>query len=55
MPMKDLVRPDARIQNGRIFNGPDGAQYRWRVASNGVDVVVRAAPLGLAPYGLSRS
>ncbi|KAL1735791.1 hypothetical protein EV714DRAFT_267341 [Schizophyllum commune] len=43
MPMKDLVRPDARIQNGRIFNGPDGAQYRWRVASNGVDVVLQDA------------
>jgi hypothetical protein len=30
VPMADLVRPDPRIQGARVFNGPDGLQYRWR-------------------------
>ncbi|KAI0771861.1 hypothetical protein BD413DRAFT_47013 [Trametes elegans] len=34
LPMADLVRPDHRTYNGRIFNGPDGNQYRWRPSNN---------------------
>ncbi|KAK7049680.1 hypothetical protein VNI00_005711 [Paramarasmius palmivorus] len=35
LPMADLVRPDPRTYGSRIFNGPDGLQYRWRPATNG--------------------
>ncbi|EEB93757.1 hypothetical protein MPER_07548 [Moniliophthora perniciosa FA553] len=35
--MADLVRPDPRAYGCRIFNGPDGLQYRWRPASTGND------------------
>lgn len=27
-------------QGARVFNGPDGLQYRWRPSQNGADVVV---------------
>ncbi|KAI0650014.1 hypothetical protein C8Q79DRAFT_899952 [Trametes meyenii] len=40
LPMADLVRPDPRSYNGRIFNGPDGYQYRWRPANNAQNDVV---------------
>ncbi|TRM68280.1 hypothetical protein BD626DRAFT_545436 [Schizophyllum amplum] len=50
MPMKDLVRPDARVQNGRIFNGPDGATYRWRPASNGSDIVLQDANANVVAF-----
>ncbi|TFY69434.1 hypothetical protein EVG20_g3150 [Dentipellis fragilis] len=30
LPMADLVRRDPRNATWRIFNGPDGLQYRWR-------------------------
>jgi len=29
VPMADLVRQDPRAYGWRIFNGPDGYQYRW--------------------------
>ncbi|KAF9779485.1 hypothetical protein BJ322DRAFT_354871 [Thelephora terrestris] len=29
VPMADLVRQDPRAYDWRIFNGPDGYQYRW--------------------------
>ena len=29
-----LALSGLRGQNGRIFNGPDGYQYRWRPANN---------------------
>ncbi|KAI4525265.1 hypothetical protein K523DRAFT_275011 [Schizophyllum commune Tattone D] len=41
LPMADLVRPDARVPRARIFNGPDGNLYRWRPASNGMDIVLQ--------------
>ncbi|KAI9067562.1 hypothetical protein FKP32DRAFT_236807, partial [Trametes sanguinea] len=34
LPMADLVRRDPRVLDGRIFNGPDGYQYRWRPSNN---------------------
>ncbi|KAH9853776.1 hypothetical protein C2E23DRAFT_867777 [Lenzites betulinus] len=42
MPMADLVRPDPSYYNSRIFNGPDGYQYRWRPAGNpAMDVLLQ--------------
>ncbi|KAL0949614.1 hypothetical protein HGRIS_009660 [Hohenbuehelia grisea] len=41
LPMADLVRPDPRHYGARVFNGPDGLQYRWRPSSNGIDVVLQ--------------
>ncbi|KAF7355184.1 hypothetical protein MSAN_01434100 [Mycena sanguinolenta] len=40
LPMADLVRTDPRIHGSRVFNGPDGLQYRWRPSSNNTDIVV---------------
>jgi len=42
-PMSDLVRVDPRIFGARIFNGPDGLQYRWRPGNNGSDIVLQDA------------
>jgi len=39
--MSDLVRPDPRIYGARVFNGPDGLQYRWR--PSGSDTVLQDA------------
>ncbi|PCH41434.1 hypothetical protein WOLCODRAFT_137387 [Wolfiporia cocos MD-104 SS10] len=40
LPMADLVRPDPRAPNCRMFNGPDGYQYRWRPSNNQYSDVV---------------
>ncbi|OBZ76199.1 hypothetical protein A0H81_03580 [Grifola frondosa] len=40
LPMADLVRPVPGISNCRVFNGPDGYQYRWRPAGNSYNDVV---------------
>ncbi|KAG8218380.1 hypothetical protein J3R82DRAFT_4000 [Butyriboletus roseoflavus] len=40
VPMSDLVRPDPRHPGARIFNAPDGLQYRWRPSSNTPDVLL---------------
>ena len=40
-PMADLVRRDPRITNSRVFNGPDGLQYRWRPSTNSQDIVLQ--------------
>ncbi|EIW61713.1 uncharacterized protein TRAVEDRAFT_143777 [Trametes versicolor FP-101664 SS1] len=34
LPMSDLVRIDPRHYNSRVFNGPDGYEYRWRQTTN---------------------
>ncbi|KZT12988.1 uncharacterized protein LAESUDRAFT_719293 [Laetiporus sulphureus 93-53] len=39
-PMADLVRVDSRAANCRMFNGPDGYQYRWRPSNNSFNDVV---------------
>ncbi|KAJ8086420.1 hypothetical protein PM082_005243 [Marasmius tenuissimus] len=41
LPMADLVRPDPRVFGCRVFNGPDGQQYRWRLANNGSDILLQ--------------
>ncbi|KAF4574817.1 hypothetical protein EYR40_005444 [Pleurotus pulmonarius] len=41
LSMADLVRPDRNVYGARVFNGPDGLQYRWRPSSNGNDVVLQ--------------
>ncbi|CAK5263068.1 unnamed protein product [Mycena citricolor] len=41
LPMADLVRADPRIQDSRVFYGPDGLQYRWRPSSNNTDIVLQ--------------
>ncbi|KAJ7742439.1 hypothetical protein DFH07DRAFT_750461 [Mycena maculata] len=41
LPMADLVRTDPRIYGARVFNGPDGLQYRWRPSSNNTDIVLQ--------------
>uniref|UniRef100_A0A0W0EWD8 DUF6593 domain-containing protein n=1 Tax=Moniliophthora roreri TaxID=221103 RepID=A0A0W0EWD8_MONRR len=33
LPMANLVQPDPRAYESRVFNGPDGLQYRWQPAS----------------------
>jgi len=38
VPMADLVRADPRSYGSRVFNGPDGLQYRWRPSPNSHDV-----------------
>lgn len=38
--MADLVRPDPQTYGCRIFNGPDGATYRWRPSPNSSDILV---------------
>ncbi|KAF9266423.1 hypothetical protein L218DRAFT_811854, partial [Marasmius fiardii PR-910] len=41
LPMADLVRRDPQIRGCRVFNGPDGQLYRWRVANNGNDILLQ--------------
>ncbi|THH17622.1 hypothetical protein EW146_g3221 [Bondarzewia mesenterica] len=41
VPMADLVRRDPRISSCRVFNGPDGFQYRWRPSTNNQDIVLQ--------------
>jgi len=42
VPMADLVRQDPRAYGWRIFNGPDGYQYRWGPSpSNNGDFVLQ--------------
>ncbi|KAN0133468.1 hypothetical protein V8E53_008636 [Lactarius tabidus] len=40
-PMVNLVRRDPRIPNSRVFDGPDGLQYRWRSSTNSQDIVLQ--------------
>ena len=40
-PMADLVRRDPRMPSSRVFNGPDGLQYRWRPSTNSQDIVLQ--------------
>jgi len=40
-PMADLVRPDPSIQGARLFNGPDGVEYRWRPSTTSSDVLLQ--------------
>jgi hypothetical protein len=40
-PMADLVRRDPRMPNSRVFNGPDGFQYRWRPSTTSQDIVLQ--------------
>jgi hypothetical protein len=40
-PMADLVRRDPRMPNSRLFNGPDGFQYRWRPSTTTQDIVLQ--------------
>ena len=41
IPMADLVRRDPRMPNSRVFNGPDGFQYRWRPSTTSQDIVLQ--------------
>jgi len=41
LPMSDLVRRDPRMPNSRVFNGPDGYQYRWRPSTTSQDIVLQ--------------
>ncbi|KAI0289466.1 hypothetical protein BC826DRAFT_914521, partial [Russula brevipes] len=34
LPMSDLIQRDPRTPNARMFNGPDGYQYRWSPSIN---------------------
>ncbi|KIK08409.1 hypothetical protein K443DRAFT_672432 [Laccaria amethystina LaAM-08-1] len=43
LPMSDLVRPDHKVNGARIFNGPDGSQYRWRHSANSPDILLQDA------------
>ncbi|KAF9008874.1 hypothetical protein BDQ17DRAFT_1349113 [Cyathus striatus] len=43
LPMSDLVRPDPRIYGARVFNGPDGLQYRWRPSTTSPDILLQDA------------
>ena len=40
-PMVDLVHRDPRMPNSRVFNGPDGFQYRWRPSTTSQDIVLQ--------------
>ena len=40
-PMADLVRRDPRMHNSRVFNGPDGYQYRWKPSTNSQETVLQ--------------
>ncbi|KAJ3551858.1 hypothetical protein NM688_g4464 [Phlebia brevispora] len=40
LPMADLVRIDPRVPDSRIFNGPDGYQYRWQPSLNATNDIV---------------
>jgi len=37
-------------QGSRVFNGPDGSQYRWRPSSTNADILVGSNPLVLPAY-----
>ncbi|KAK0490700.1 hypothetical protein IW261DRAFT_1323378 [Armillaria novae-zelandiae] len=43
LPMSDLVLADPRIYGSRVFNGPDGQQYRWRPSTTSSDIVLQDA------------
>ncbi|THH33733.1 hypothetical protein EUX98_g416 [Antrodiella citrinella] len=40
LPMADLVRTVPEQPDCRVFNGPDGYQYRWRPSGNSYNDVV---------------
>ncbi|KAF8261604.1 hypothetical protein EI94DRAFT_1745593 [Lactarius quietus] len=40
-PMADLIRQDPQMPNSRVFNGPDGLQYRWRPSTTSQDIVLQ--------------
>jgi len=37
-------------QGSRVFNGPDGSQYRWRPNPTNADILVGPNPLVLPAY-----
>ena len=39
--MDYLVRRDPLVPNSRVFQGPDGFQYKWRPSTNGQDIVLQ--------------
>jgi len=39
--MADLVRRDPQNPNSRVFNGPDGLQYRWSPSTKTQDTVLQ--------------
>ena len=39
--MAELVRRDPRMPNSRVFNAPDGFQYRWRPSTTSQDIVLQ--------------
>ena len=41
IPMADLIRRDPRMPNSRVFNAPDGFQYRWRPSTTAQDVLLQ--------------
>ncbi|KAF8665741.1 hypothetical protein AX16_000189 [Volvariella volvacea WC 439] len=41
LPMADLVRPDPRVYGVRVFNGPDGLQYRWKPHERSQDILLQ--------------
>jgi len=46
IPMADLVRQDARVFGSRIFNGPDGYQYRWGPSPTNPQEIILQDPNG---------
>ena len=40
IPMADLLHRDPRMPNSRVFNGPDGFQYKW-TSTNSKDIVLQ--------------
>lgn len=43
LPMSDLVRADPQVFGSRVFNGPDGLQYRWRPSPTNADILLQDA------------
>jgi len=46
IPMADLVRQDSRVFGSRIFNGPDGYQYRWGPSPSNPQEIILQDPHG---------
>jgi len=40
VPMTDLIQPDPRIPNSRVFVAPDGLQYMWRPSTTNQDIML---------------
>ncbi|KXN93018.1 hypothetical protein AN958_09965, partial [Leucoagaricus sp. SymC.cos] len=43
LPMSNLVRADPRVFGSRVFDGPDGLQYRWRPSPTNADILLQDA------------